>query len=295
MLAPAAEVAADMVHPAIGWSVRRLLGHLTHTQPYIAVAGVPGVGKTRLIRQVLARTSGRLMADPVSDEPKLGGHSRGFVAENTRLGRFGDSASRIRTYSATTSHARALVPRPSANPAGTGWQAEIEFVRRRARRLDRRQWSEPAVSESAEFQPAESAPAELSLSDFWFCQSLAYGRLRLTDAQCEDLSRIVSRWQAKVQPHRVLVLLERPGPWLAHPVGASAGGHACTRTGQLARRCRQSGAAGRFAEGTCRSAGTGAGVAVGCPRHPPRGLPGPCGRPGHVLTAPSHSNWGVRT
>ncbi len=64
VLAPAVEVAAEMVHPAIGWSVARLLEHLDTAKPYVALAAAPGRGKTRLAQQLSRRLGGRMIATP---------------------------------------------------------------------------------------------------------------------------------------------------------------------------------------------------------------------------------------
>ncbi len=96
VLTPAAEIAADMVHPTTGWTIARLLGHLDSAFPYLAITGVPGTGKTELARRIAHETDGRLVLGPVSPEQ-------------------GE---------------RALDDRP-----GTGSAAEIEFAGRRARLL----------------------------------------------------------------------------------------------------------------------------------------------------------------
>ncbi len=48
VLEPAAEVAPEMVHPCIGWTVGRLLDHLDTTPLYVAITGGIGAGKTAL-------------------------------------------------------------------------------------------------------------------------------------------------------------------------------------------------------------------------------------------------------
>ena len=52
VLVPAVEVAADMVHPIIGWNIQQLVEHLEHSINYVAVTGAIGTGKTSLVRQV---------------------------------------------------------------------------------------------------------------------------------------------------------------------------------------------------------------------------------------------------
>ena len=46
VLEPAAEVAPEMLHPGIGWTIARLLEHLNLTPWYLAMAGPIGVGKS---------------------------------------------------------------------------------------------------------------------------------------------------------------------------------------------------------------------------------------------------------
>jgi len=64
VLEPAAEVAAGMVHPTIGWTVARLLAHLNTAPPYVALLGVPGSGKTALARSLAAEGGCHFLADP---------------------------------------------------------------------------------------------------------------------------------------------------------------------------------------------------------------------------------------
>ncbi|HVC92083.1 MAG TPA: 2-amino-4-hydroxy-6-hydroxymethyldihydropteridine diphosphokinase [Pirellulales bacterium] len=67
VLQPAAEVAAEMVHPTTGWSVGRLLAHLDESAPYVAITGFPGTGKTRLAEEAVRETGARFLSDPEAD------------------------------------------------------------------------------------------------------------------------------------------------------------------------------------------------------------------------------------
>jgi 2-amino-4-hydroxy-6-hydroxymethyldihydropteridine diphosphokinase len=72
VLEPAVQVAGDMVHPVIGWTLRRLLQHLDESFPYIAITGPPGVGKSRLARDVAADEAARWLSDRQSCADLLG-------------------------------------------------------------------------------------------------------------------------------------------------------------------------------------------------------------------------------
>jgi deoxyadenosine/deoxycytidine kinase len=61
VLAPAAEIAAEMVHPVIGWTVGELLRHLDSAAQYVAITGPPGAGKTWLAQSLCARLGGRFV------------------------------------------------------------------------------------------------------------------------------------------------------------------------------------------------------------------------------------------
>ena len=68
VLQPAAEVAAEMVHPTTGWSVGRLLAHLDESAPYVAITGFSGTGKTSLAEAVVREFGGRFLSDPAADK-----------------------------------------------------------------------------------------------------------------------------------------------------------------------------------------------------------------------------------
>ena len=63
VLEPAVEIAADWLHPQIGWTLARLLAHLNDAFPYVALAGPVGAGKSQLAAEVLERLPGRLLAE----------------------------------------------------------------------------------------------------------------------------------------------------------------------------------------------------------------------------------------
>lgn len=69
VLAPAVEIAAEMVHPRTGWSIQRLWNHLCKAEPYVAISGVSGSGKTRLAQLVAEKTGVRLIRDPAVSQP----------------------------------------------------------------------------------------------------------------------------------------------------------------------------------------------------------------------------------
>jgi 2-amino-4-hydroxy-6-hydroxymethyldihydropteridine diphosphokinase len=69
VLEPAVEVAPDMLHPRIGWSVRALLNHLDAARPYVALLGLPGSGKTALAASLSCALGGRPIADEVPPGP----------------------------------------------------------------------------------------------------------------------------------------------------------------------------------------------------------------------------------
>ncbi|MBN2023827.1 MAG: 2-amino-4-hydroxy-6-hydroxymethyldihydropteridine diphosphokinase [Pirellulales bacterium] len=63
VLAPAAEVAASMVHPTTSWTIGRLLAHLDAGPDYVAIAGGIGAGKTSLARRLARACRARLVAE----------------------------------------------------------------------------------------------------------------------------------------------------------------------------------------------------------------------------------------
>ena len=113
VLEPAAEVAPKMLHPVMGWSVARLLGHLNQTPWYLAIAGPIGVGKSHLAGEIAEKQAARLLAEQF-DPFRLEAFYR--------------------------------------NPSSHAWQIELEFLEQRARQLaiDQPEWSQhdrPTVSD----------------------------------------------------------------------------------------------------------------------------------------------------
>jgi 2-amino-4-hydroxy-6-hydroxymethyldihydropteridine diphosphokinase len=131
VLEPAAEVAGEMRHPLIGWSIARLLAHLNSARPYVAITGALAAGKTHLARHLCEKAPVRLIADPLGE------------------------GSLARFY---------------ADPAGTGLETELEFVDRRAEVLagDAPDWTHngPAVSDFWFDQSAAFARAWLNESQW---------------------------------------------------------------------------------------------------------------------------------
>jgi 2-amino-4-hydroxy-6-hydroxymethyldihydropteridine diphosphokinase len=94
VLAPAAEVAGEMVHPLIGWTIGRLLAHLDSAAPYVALLGLPDSGRSALAQRVARAVGGTYLAGPDADAPAGGGDvSSGHARE--RPIQFLDRAGRL--------------------------------------------------------------------------------------------------------------------------------------------------------------------------------------------------------
>lgn len=107
VLEPAAEVAADILHPTTGWTIARLLKHLNTAKDYLAITGPVGAGKSELSRRLVSSARARWISQP----PDL-------------------SPSRM----------------SCANTAGNAEAVELEFVSRRARLIAKQspEWEKPA-------------------------------------------------------------------------------------------------------------------------------------------------------
>lgn len=64
VLAPAAEVAAEMRHPVLGWTIAEMLMHLETATPYVAIHASDAAQRHELARRVAALTAARLIEDP---------------------------------------------------------------------------------------------------------------------------------------------------------------------------------------------------------------------------------------
>ena len=123
-LVPAAEVAADWRHPLLGWNIRELLLHLDASASYIAITGVPGVGKSRLA-EALAKSSGaRLLSTPYKCSPSS---------------------------------------RAAADSTGPNWEAEIEFLASRGRLLANTDWPRDASLVVSDFWLGQSLAYGLAM------------------------------------------------------------------------------------------------------------------------------------
>jgi 2-amino-4-hydroxy-6-hydroxymethyldihydropteridine diphosphokinase len=72
VLEAAVEVAGDMIHPTIGWTVGHLLEHLDSAANYVALLGLPGSGKTALATLLAQALHGRpLLHEAAPNLPEM--------------------------------------------------------------------------------------------------------------------------------------------------------------------------------------------------------------------------------
>jgi len=81
VLQPAAEIAPQMLHPIIGWTIAELLDHLRNWPSYVTIASVDRARATELARQVVAATGGTVLSQSNVDlgppDEKITGDNRG--------------------------------------------------------------------------------------------------------------------------------------------------------------------------------------------------------------------------
>ncbi|HEY2839325.1 MAG TPA: 2-amino-4-hydroxy-6-hydroxymethyldihydropteridine diphosphokinase [Pirellulales bacterium] len=77
VIEPAAEIAPEMRHPQIGWTLGELREHLLNAIPYVAITGAAAVGKSLLASQIVASCDARRIVDPAESllRPAAGGVS----------------------------------------------------------------------------------------------------------------------------------------------------------------------------------------------------------------------------
>jgi len=195
VLAPAAEIAPEMLHPTVGWTIQQLHDHMVRALPYVALAGSIGLATTEVAALVARDARARLLCD-AADADQL-----------------------------------AAV---CADPAGRGWQTAIEFLDRRKQLLDRAQWpatggpssvaSDPwpmARGQSSVVHEAKSdePPAlQWTVSDFWFDQTWAYAQVWLDEPQRAAFERLWQQGRASVVPPKLLVVFDKAPQAQADPV-----------------------------------------------------------------------------
>jgi 2-amino-4-hydroxy-6-hydroxymethyldihydropteridine diphosphokinase len=69
VLEAAVEVASEMVHPSIGWTVGRLLDHLNSAVEYVSLLGLPGSNKTALAESLADAFHGRTLLHGLPPTP----------------------------------------------------------------------------------------------------------------------------------------------------------------------------------------------------------------------------------
>ena len=181
VLEPAAEIAAEIVHPAIGWTIARLLDHLNQTPWYLAIAGPIGVGKSCLAGKIAEKSGVRLLAEQF-DPARLEAFYR--------------------------------------NPSSHAWQFELEFLEQRAAELTIGQpaWSRqdrPAVSDYWLGQSLAFASVWLDGAQMpaywarWRELQAAVVRPRLTVLLRAPLETLLARIQARGRPGEELLTIEQ--------------------------------------------------------------------------------------
>jgi 2-amino-4-hydroxy-6-hydroxymethyldihydropteridine diphosphokinase len=188
VLEPAAEVAASMVHPTIGWTIGRLLDHLNAAVPYVVITGPLVTGKRQLAKRVAEETGARLVVDPVDVTP-------------------------LETI--------------EADPAGKVWPTEFNSSARKGKHLRSKDCGESrrirrsstfcsprfhlkSLDQRARLLTAKSSDwsekNRLTVSDFWLDQSLALARVWLDSEPFETYRDHWERCRHHVVRPKLIVL-----------------------------------------------------------------------------------------
>ncbi len=174
---PAAEIAPEMVHPTIGWTIEQLRDHLHNARPYVAITGPPGVGKTAVAHAAAAAVDGRFLADPAT----LTGRTTAFAAEAAHA-----SSSLI---------AAGIAPVLAERLAAKSVPAMI-FDTLRVKQLLEIDWRGPAERQSV-------------ISDFWIHQDFAYAEVQ-SRKDPKNAVRKLGPARGVIDP-KLLVYLDAPG------------------------------------------------------------------------------------
>ncbi|MCE9545783.1 MAG: 2-amino-4-hydroxy-6-hydroxymethyldihydropteridine diphosphokinase [Planctomycetia bacterium] len=213
VLEPAAEVAADMLHPTIGWSIARLLEHLRTHPPYVALAGPLGVGKTLAGRQAAAALRERLsipcrtLEEPVDDE---------------------------------------MLARFYADPTGQSDVTELEFLRMRTELLQGVPGATPQRSQEKTTGALPQPPSvardahDWIVSDFWFDQALAYADLWLASDERGEFDAAFAAARQKVISPKLLVVLDASPDELLRRIAERGRPYESTLDAPLLARLRDS-------------------------------------------------------
>ena len=186
VLEPAAEIAGEMRHPLVGWTLDRLLEHLNTARPYVALGGPIGAGKTLLAEKLWRTKLARFVAETL---------------EESELEAF------------------------YADPAGRAWAMELEFLEMRRLLLsavkdDEGAWAENrlAVSDfwfdqSAAFARVWLAPDRFAAFQRHFTElqrEVVHPKLLvLLDAPAEELFQHIRRRGRRGEELLTLEQLER--------------------------------------------------------------------------------------
>ncbi len=143
VLEPAAEIAAHMLHPLLGWTVGQMATHLDQTPPRFALNGA---FDSAILTRLAEATGAKLIRDPLLPLPGEEGSACNAVWRETDFERFSGQPDDCAT-------ADPLLP----ESARTFYAQQIEFLDRRHRRLTDSLWVNP-------IQPV--------ISPFWLDESV---------------------------------------------------------------------------------------------------------------------------